>query len=465
MSSELERAYEQLKDAYRADMFPSTVTRRRQLQVLEGALVNRRQEIARAIDADFGGRSKHETLIAEVYICVQGLRHAAKHLHRWMQPQPRRVGLPFLPGRARVHYQPLGVVGVISPWNYPVQLAVLPVAIALAAGNKVMLKPSEFTPRTSELLQEIFEQVLPETVRTVLGGVDVGVAFSQLPFDHLFYTGSTGVGRLVMAAAAKNLTPVTLELGGKSPALVHREYDLAEAAGNIMAGKLFNAGQTCIAPDYVLVPREQEEAFVEAAVAAAGKLYPRLANNEDYTSIVNDHHHRRLLGYVEDAVAKGARQAVINPENESLEGLSHKMAPRILFGVTDEMSVMRDEIFGPILPVVTYDTLGGALDYINDRPRPLAFYYFDNLGTRTEEVLKKTISGGVCVNDCLLHVAQEDLPFGGVGASGMGSYHGFDGFETMSHKRGVFLQSRFAATRLFQPPYGKTVERLLKVLL
>jgi coniferyl-aldehyde dehydrogenase len=462
-NSVLDESFARVKAAYQANRSPSAVDRRRHLDRLRKAILDRQVDIADAINADFSSRSRHETLMTEIFMCADGCKYMAKHVKKWMQPQARHVSAHFLPGSAKVIYQPLGVVGVIAPWNYPVQLAVLPVAIALAAGNKVMLKPSEFTPRTSALLKEILDIALPGVVETVVGGVETGVAFSKLPFDHLFYTGSTAVGRKVMAAAAENLTPVTLELGGKSPAIVHSSFSMDRAANKILGGKVLNAGQTCIAPDYVLLPRGKEAAFEAGIHKAMAKMYPNLAGNNDYTAIVNEGHFARLSSYLDDALAKGARVVVLNPAGESFEG-GRKLPPHLVFDVTDDMTLMQDEIFGPILPIVSYDTLDDAMAFVNDRPRPLALYYFDNDGRRVDTVLQETISGGATINDCILHVAQEDIPFGGVGPSGMGSYHGFEGFETMSHKRGVFMQSRFALTHLFHPPFGKTVERLVKLL-
>ena len=371
-----------------------------------------------------------------------------------------------MPARARILYQPVGVVGIISPWNYPFQLALMPLLAALAAGNRVMLKPSELTPRTGEFIAELLSGLFPsEKVATVLGGPEIGAAFSQLPFDHLFYTGSTAVGRLVMQAAAQNLTPVTLELGGKSPCILGEDAMLSGAAESVAYGKLLNAGQTCIAPDYVLVPEGQREAFINLLGQAVRKLYPTLKANPDYTTIVNERHYRRLAQYLEEAKAKGARVIELNPAQEELDPAARKLAPTLVVDPADDLAVMRDEIFGPILPIKSYRGLDEAIDYINGRPRPLALYYFGADAAQRDRVLARTISGGASVNETLMHIAVENLPFGGIGASGIGAYHGEIGFQTFSHRKGVFLQSRINGTWMLRPPFGKLTEGMLKVLM
>jgi len=416
----------------------------------QGALVE-------AIDQDFGGRSADETLLAELMPSVQGIRHAEQHLAGWMKPARRRVGLAFQPASARVLYQPLGVVGVIVPWNYPLFLAMGPLTAALAAGNRVMLKLSEATPATGELLKRLLGEVFPEDlVGVVLGESEVGEAFSRLPFDHLLFTGATSIGRHVMAAAAQNLTPVTLELGGKSPAIVSASVPLAHAAERIAFGKTLNAGQTCVAPDYVLVPRARLDGFVEAYRQAVLRFYPQVQGNPDYSAIINARHLARLEGYLADACDKGATVLDLYPA-EAREG--RRLPPQVLLQVDDTMQVMQDEIFGPLLPVVPYDSLAEALAYVARRPRPLALYYFGYERGEQQRVLEQSHSGGVCLNDTLLHVAQDDLPFGGVGPSGMGNYHGHEGFRTFSHARAVFAKQRVNAARLIYPPYGKALQR------
>ena len=374
-----------------------------------------------------------------------------------MKPSRRSVGLAFQPASARVLYQPLGVVGIIVPWNYPLYLAIGPLIGALAAGNRVMLKMSESTPATGQLLKDLLAQVFTEDqVAVVLGEADVGIAFSRLPFDHLLFTGSTSIGRQVMRAAADNLTPVTLELGGKSPAIVSASVPLEDAAERIAFGKTLNAGQTCVAPDYVLVPKDRLEGFVEAYRQVIQRFYPQLSDNPDYTSIINPRQYARLQDYLDDAQARGAR---LLPLFE--QGQDRRMPHYLLLDVTDGMRVMQGEIFGPLLPVVPYDDLQQALAYVNARPRPLALYYFGYDKAEQQAVLENTHSGGVCLNDTLLHVAQDDLPFGGVGPSGMGHYHGHEGFLTFSKAKGVFVKQRFNAARMIYPPYGKALQKLV----
>ncbi|WP_417777406.1 coniferyl aldehyde dehydrogenase [Stutzerimonas xanthomarina] len=453
----LQALFERQRSAFQAYPSPTAADRLQWLEALHDLLASHQQPVIDAISEDFGNRSADETRLAEIMPSLDGIRHAKRHLPRWMKPSRRRVGLAFQPASARVVYQPLGVVGIIVPWNYPLYLAIGPLIGALAAGNRVMLKMSESTPATGQLLKDLLAQIFPEDqVAVVLGEADVGIAFSKLPFDHLLFTGSTSVGRHVMRAAAENLTPVTLELGGKSPAIVSTDVPLADAAERIAFGKTLNAGQTCVAPDYVLVPRPRIEEFVEAYRKVVRRFYPQLADNPDYTSIINRRQHARLQGYLDDAQAKGAR---LLPLFE--QGQDRRMPHCLLLDVTDEMQVMQDEIFGPLLPVVPYDEIGQALAYVNARPRPLALYYFGYDRAEQRHVLRHTHSGGVCLNDTLLHVAQDDLPFGGVGPSGMGHYHGHDGFLTFSKAKGVFIKQRFNAARMIYPPYGKALQKLV----
>jgi acyl-CoA reductase-like NAD-dependent aldehyde dehydrogenase len=403
--------------------------------------------------------------MSEVFLVLGAIKHAKAHLRDWMDPEDRETSFVFLPARVQLVPQPVGVVGIISPWNYPVNLALSPLVGVLAAGNRAMIKPSELVPETAALLRDLVAETFPaDQVTVVTGGPELGEAFSRLPFDHLVFTGSTRVGKIVMRNASENLVPVTLELGGKSPALLGADFNARVAAERIMAGKLFNAGQTCIAPDYAFVPSGARDAFVEACKAAVAKMYPTLAANADYTSIVNERHRARLQGYVDDAKARGARLIELNPAGEPFDG-ARKMAPTIVLDPTEEMLVMQEEIFGPILPVRTYEKIDEAIDYINDHPRPLALYYFSYDSASTERVLTQTISGGVTINETMLHITQDDLPFGGVGPSGMGHYHAREGFDTFTKKKAVFRQARLNTTGLLRPPYGKTVDRLLKLLI
>ncbi len=444
---------------------PSLAERRADLTKLADAVSRNVDRLAQAIAADFGNRSRYETELAEVFPVQAAIRHALRHLAGWMRPKRVAVGLELLPAGARILYQPVGVVGIISPWNYPFQLTIMPLVAALAAGNRAMLKPSELTPRTADFLAEFLQNLFPpEKVATIVGAADVGQAFSRLPFDHLFYTGSTAVGRLVMQAAAENLTPVTLELGGKSPCILGEDAALPAAVESIVYGKLLNAGQTCIAPDYVLLPQRRLDAFISLTVATVQKFYPTLKDNPDYTSIVNERHYRRLAQYVAEAKASGARVIEINPRHEALPGDTRKLAPTLVIEPDENLAVMREEIFGPVLPVKTYDGLDEAIAYVNRRPRPLALYYFGADSGKRDEVLHKTISGGAAVNATLFHVVVENLPFGGVGASGIGAYHGEFGFQTFSHRKGVFLQSRLSGTRFLRPPFGRLTDLMLKFL-
>jgi len=458
----LDAAFDRLKGAWRQRQGLTYAERMNYLERLQGALVKHEERLAGAISDDFGNRSRYETALAEVFIPLAAIKYIRKHLRSWMRPASREVSFVFMPAKNRIIHQPLGVVGVIAPWNYPLQLSVIPIAYAIAAGNRVLVKPSELTPKTADALIALCDDVFPpDVVSVVTGGPEVGVAFSKLPFDHLFFTGSTAVGRHVMRAAADNLVPVTLELGGKSPAIVHGDFPLDKAVERIVAGKCFNAGQTCIAPDYALVREDQVEAFVEAFRARVAAFYPTLADNADYTSIVNERHYKRVVGLLDEARQRGARIVEANPAGETLDPAQRKLAPTLVIGAPDDSAVMQDEIFGPVMPVVPYSRLEDAIAYVNARPRPLALYYFDRDGERTRKVLSETTSGGACVNDTLLHVGQDDLPFGGVGPSGMGSYHGPEGFYTFSHKKAVMFQPRLNSAGLLSPPFGKTLDRLL----
>ncbi|MFJ4143394.1 coniferyl aldehyde dehydrogenase [Pseudomonas sp. NPDC089734] len=455
--SKLEQCFALQRQAFAANPMPTAAQRSQWLKSLGELLNEHRQALIEAISHDFSHRSADETLLAELLPSLLGIRDARKKLKRWMKPSRRHVGLVFQPASARVEYQPLGVVGVIVPWNYPLFLAIGPLIGALAAGNRVMLKLSEATPTTGELLKRLFAQVFPEDlVAVVLGEADVGIAFSRLPFDHLLFTGATSIGRHVMRAAAENLTPVTLELGGKSPAIVSHDVPLKDAAERIAFGKTLNAGQTCIAPDYVLVPQDRADDFVEAYKQAVQGFYPTLADNPDYTAIINQRQLARLNHYLSDATGKGATVITLYEQ-----GQAQRMPFSVLLDVNDDMLVMQDEIFGPLLPVVPYNHIDEAFAYINQRPRPLALYYFGYNKAEQKQVLERTHSGGVCLNDTLLHAAQDDLPFGGIGPSGMGHYHGREGFLTFSHAKSVLIKQRFNAARLVYPPYGKFLQRLV----
>lgn len=418
-----------------------------------------------AIDADFGGRSAHETRLAELFVVRASLRHARASLARWMRTRRVATGLHFLPGRNQLVAQPLGVVGIVAPWNYPFQLAVAPAVGAVAAGNRVMIKPSELAPRLAELLAEqVARRFAPEELCVVTGEVETARQFVRLPFDHLLFTGSSAVGREVAQAAAANLTPVTLELGGKSPAIVDASADLAAAAERIAVGKLLNAGQTCIAPDYALVPAGGAEQFARLFAASVARLYPRLLANRDYTAIVNARHLERLRALVREAADAGARVIEVNPAGERADGATRKLLPALVVGAPSHVRLMREEIFGPVLPVVEVSGVDEAIAHVNARPRPLALYWFGRDTQARARVLAETVSGGVTINDTLWHLAQEDQPFGGVGPSGCGAYHGEWGFRTFSKEKPVFYRPALSGLPLLRPPYGAGFERVLALL-
>jgi coniferyl-aldehyde dehydrogenase len=469
--AEIEHRFRQLHAASRTTPAWDKATRLDLLSRLRKAIVASREQIADAIAADFGTRAREETLMAEILPCCTLIQHTMKHLGGWMGPERRPTAITFWPGRSRVHYQPKGVVLIVAPWNYPVQLALAPLATAIAAGNRVIVKPSELTPRTSEVLATLIEAALgPDVAAVATGGPDVAAGLSALPFDHILFTGSTAVGHKVMAAAAQHLTPVTLELGGKSPTIVDSPRDVATAAEKIARGKLLNSGQTCIAPDYALVQSKLIDTFASAYAAATAKLYPTVIANPQYSAIVNGRHYDRLMGLLADARGKGATVTPIDPARELPDGSAgssngRKIAPTLVTNVRDDMAIMQEEIFGPLLPVLPYGTLDEAIGYVNARPRPLALYYFGDEAQRADEVVARTTSGGVTINDTLLHFAQEAMPFGGIGPSGMGAYHGREGFLTFSHAKSTFVQSRFALTGLVSPPYGATFGRVMKAAL
>ena len=462
----LNRLLRRQQQAFRADMNPSREVRLDRLARLERLLdADAEREFAEAISQDFGNRSRVETVLAESIFTRTAIKQARKHLKAWMKPRRMPTAMTYLPGRSRLLRQPLGVVGIISPWNYPLQLALAPLVGALAAGNRAMLKPSEFTPRLSEVLRRRIAQVFAEDeVAVVVGDAEVGKAFSALPFDHLVFTGSTPVGRIVAQAAAKNLTPVTLELGGKSPAIIDASADFSRIVERIAFGKLLNAGQTCIAPDYLLVPRDRRDELVAALRAVVARMYPTIQDNPDYTSIVSDRHYQRLRDLVDDARARGAQVVELAPAGESADPARRKLAPTLLLDVDDSMRVMQEEIFGPLLPIVAVDDAQAAIDYVNAHDRPLALYWFGEDRAARDRVLAHTISGGVTINDTLLHIAQEALPFGGVGPSGQGCYHGEFGFRQFSKEKPVFIQSRLSGVKLLYPPYGAFTEKMLKAL-
>ncbi len=438
------------------------------LDILLQSIVNRQDTIIEAVKADFGQRSARETRLLEIFPLVDEIRYLKRNLRRWMQPRSATTNWQFLPSRTKIIYQPLGVVGVIGAWNYPVLLTLSPLANAIAAGNHVIVKPSELSPATAETLRQMISEAFPEEyVAVVTGGREVASACSALPFDHILFTGSQGVAKLVMKAAAENLTPVTLELGGKSPALVHESYPMATAADRICSAKFWNAGQTCVAPDYVLVPSTSMDEFVHKCEEVISKRYPHPASNADYTHLISQTAWERMRDLVDDAQSKGARVLQIDSKHGDVPVGSRFFPPTLILGANDLMRVMQEEIFGPILPIVEYSEIDDALGFINARPPPLALYYFDRNKSRIKKVLEQTVSGGVTINDCIFHFVQHQLPFGGVGPSGMGAYHGFDGFIAFSKKKGVLLQNALVGSVLdsaLKPPYTSWSDRAIGLL-
>jgi coniferyl-aldehyde dehydrogenase len=423
------------------------------------------EDLCKAMSADFGNRSQAQSMLTDIAATVAAGHDALKNMDKWAKTEKRKVQFPLglLGAKAEVRYEPKGVIGILSPWNFPVQLAFTPLMQVLAAGNRAMIKPSEFTERTSELMAKLTaEYFAPEEVAMITGGPEVAAAFSSLPFDHLVFTGSTATGRRVMQAAAANLVPVTLELGGKSPVIMGASADFAKAGERIAIGKMLNAGQICLAPDYLMVPEDKADEAVAGVTGAAAAMYPRILDNDDYASIVSDRHFERLQGLVADARDKGAEVIEVNPAGEDFANANQRKMPlTVLRGVNDSMTVMQEEIFGPLLPVMTYKSVDQAVDFINEHDRPLGLYYFGEDKGEQERVLTRTISGGVTTNDVVFHVSMEDLPFGGVGPSGMGSYHAIEGFREFSHARAVYHQPKIDIAKLggLKPPYGKATEQ------
>ncbi|CAG4905667.1 coniferyl aldehyde dehydrogenase [Paraburkholderia gardini] len=460
----LEALLREQRHAYLRAPYPSWETRATHLKTLRAMLLDNRDALAGAMSADFGNRAKQEVLLAEFLLLKGEIDGALRHGRRWMKARRRSTNKWLLPARVKVVPQPLGVVGIIAPWNYPVLLAAGPLISALCAGNRAIIKMSEVTPRTSALFEQLIAQTFQrDHVAVVNGDAAFAAAFSAQPFDHLLFTGSTQVGRHVMRAAAGNLTPVTLELGGKSPAIVgpHARFDYA--VDSLVAGKTLNAGQTCVAPDYVLVPRGSEAAFVARARVRMAKLYPDFARNRDYTTIISARHFERLQRFADEAAAGGAQLHELT--DTPGDAASRRFPLVAVTNAPDESALMQEEIFGPLLPIVPYDTLDDAIAYINARPRPLSLYLYDDDAATIERVTHETIAGGMAVNETLMHLACESLPFGGVGASGMGAYHGYEGFVTFSKMKPVLQQARLNARALVAPPYGRLFNMLMSVMM
>ncbi|MGS0743066.1 coniferyl aldehyde dehydrogenase [Glaciimonas sp. GG7] len=453
----LHAVLERQRSACLATPFPELAQRRRDLKAVREALQRYQDQLSTAMSDDFGRRSEFECKMLDVMFPALQIDHALSHLKRWMKPQGRRTDWMFLTNRAKVVYQPKGVVGVIAAWNFPIVEAVGPMITALAAGNRVMIKMSEFSPRSTAVLRRMLAEIFSEDQVAIFGGgIDIAQAFASLPLDHIVFTGSPAVGKEVMRAAAANLTPVTLELGGKSPAIVSRSASIVAAAESIAHGKAFNAGQACVAPDYALVPSDRVDAFVAAAVAAFQRMVPDPVGEANYTSIASDRHADRARALLADAVAKGAKVFSCGPGDGN-----RIIAMQVVTGVTADMRIMQEELFNPILPVLACASMEQAIGYITARPRPLALYYF---GTNKDEqtlLVRDVHAGGMTINDWAWHVFQGDLPFGGIGNSGMGSWRGPEGFRTLSHGKSVLSVHRWFPVHLFRPPYGTRIQRLI----
>ncbi len=463
--SEFEALLARQRRAFLAEQSPTAEERIARITRLVYVVASRARDLVAALRADYGNRSDTQSMATDVLSTMSALKHTRRHVRAWMKPerQPLGFALSAMGARATIIRQPLGVVGIIAPWNFPVTLSLQPLGQALAAGNRAMVKLSELAPATAEVLRgAVADEFDPSEVAVVTGGPDVAEEFSRLRFDHLFFTGATSIGRRVMMAASENVVPVTLELGGKSPVVMAPDADVERTAAVMMFGKTLNAGQFCVAPDYLFVPEGSEAAFMAASQRAVERMFPSILDNDDYTSIINDRHHRRLMGYLADAQARGAEVVTLgSPDEDFANQDHHKIPPTLLFGVDDSMEVARDEVFGPLLPVLPYRRIEDVIEHVNARPRPLAAYYFGGDTTARRRFLEETVSGGVTVNDIMLHVALEDLPFGGVGESGMGTYHGRAGFETFSHAKPVVEAPRLQPTRFLGPPYPRMVRRVL----
>ncbi len=457
------------KQAYLAEGFVTAETRIDRLDRGIDVLLEYQDKLVDALNTDFSCRPREVSLLTDLAAAITPMKHAKKHLRSWMKPEKRPSTFPMglLGGRSRIEYQPLGTVGIISPWNFPVNLTFAPLAGVLAAGNRAMIKPSEFTPATSELMCEMVAKAWDEKEVAIFdGGPEVGQAFSGMAFDHLIFTGATGIARHIMAAASRNLVPVTLELGGKSPVIISRSADIEKTIGRIMLGKTMNAGQICLAPDYLMVPEEKLNDVIEASQNAVAEMYPKLLDNPEYTSVVNDRHYQRLTGYIKEAEERGEQVIAINPGNEDFsEQAGYKIPPTLIVEPADDLKAMEEELFGPVLPIRTYKEFDETIDYVNSKPRPLAAYYFGEDKQEEEAVLTRTTSGGACINDVIMHIMHEELPFGGVGPSGMGVYHGLEGFKTFSHAKSIYRQTSFNVAKLagMLPPYGKNTENAIKM--
>jgi coniferyl-aldehyde dehydrogenase len=451
---------EDQKRAFNHNPFPDYAARIEDLKSLKSLILDNQDALVKALQLDFGQRSSDDSLIGDILTTVSGINYSINRLKTWMKPKHKHIGILFQPASGQVMHQPLGVIGIIVPWNYPVFLAIGPLTTALSAGNRAMLKMSEFTPNTNKLLATLLASKFNQDHVAVVGGeADVAMAFSSMQFDHLFFTGSTHIGKLVMQAAAKNLVPVTLELGGKSPAIIAEDMKLSTAVERFILGKTLNCGQTCVAPDYIFCPQGKVEKLIEELQSRFTSMFPCVQENSDYTSIINQRQYDRIQHLLDDAEQKGA--TIIPLAHEQADTAKRKMPLTLVTNVSDDMQIMQEEIFGPLLPIKEYSSLDDAIAYINGKPRPLSLYIYSFNKDVQDKILQSTIAGGVCINDAAFHVANDDLPFGGVGASGMGNYHGEEGFIRFSHAKSILKRGKISFASMLFPPYGKTVHNLV----
>lgn len=448
------------KKAFRNAPNPSAKERIAQLSTLKSALLSHQDHLVNALNTDYGQRPKQDSLIADIMPCIVNINYTIKRLNKWMKPQRRNAGLLLTPAKVDVHYQPLGVIGIMVPWNFPVMLSIGPLITALAAGNRAMIKLSEFTPCTNQVIKEMLSSIFTEdTVACIEGEANIAAEFSSLAFDHLLFTGSTTVGRHVMRAAADNLTPITLELGGKSPVIIAPDMPIDTAVERLIFGKCLNAGQICVAPDYILCPQNDVETFIKSYQKQFQKMYGNNHESKDYANVINSTQHNRLLSWLDDATNKGAK--VVSANGQEIDRESRSLATQLVTETTDDMLIMQQEIFGPILPIISYEDISQAIEYVNERPRPLALYIMSFDEDTQQKILNQTHSGGVCINDTIFHVAADDAPFGGIGDSGMGQYHGKEGFLTFSKAKTVLTRGKLNIGKLIHPPYGGLIQRLM----
>lgn len=468
--AEMKKVLELQKQLHIQEGPPSLQLRKDRLERCIAMIKKYQEEIISSLQEDFGNRDPVMSMATEVASAIGPLEYAKKHVSKWMKPEKRRAEiaplgplLALMGASAKIEYQPLGTIGCISPWNFPVNLVMAPLGGILAAGNRAMIKPSEHTPSTSNVTKKMFEEFFDQVeIAVFTGDPEVGAAFSSLPFDHLIFTGGTAIAKQVMKAASENLVPLTLELGGKSPVVVGKSSNISSAAVRVMQGKTMNAGQICLAPDYALVPKDKVEEFVKESIKAVSSMYPSLKDNDDYTSIINERHFERIKSYLDDAKDKGAELIEINPSDEDFSQQPHyKIPPTLVLNPSDDMKLMQEEIFGPVLPIKSYEKVEESVAYINTKDRPLGLYYFGNDKKEQDYLLKNTTSGGVTVNDVISHVTMETLPFGGVGPSGMGSYHGYDGFKEFSHAKSIYKQTKLNLNKMagLVPPYKSKTDK------